>query len=175
MANRSDIEYLVGGEIGDCCPLVPYAPLVCEFLAALSQELRADKQANSYPDVMAFAFWCRAAHIAKLKTEFEDTGTVKRTRIGLGRVFHITPSNVPVNFGFSFVFGLLAGNANVVRVPSKHYPQTEMICAALRRVLARECFAELRRMTAFVRYDRNDSITAEYSGTCNARSIWGGT
>jgi hypothetical protein len=81
---------------------------------------------------------------------------------------------MPVNFGFSFVFGLLSGNANVVRVPSKPYPQTDIICSALRTVLAHDRFAELRAMTAFVRYGHNDSITGAYSATCNARIIWGG-
>ena len=174
MLHESDREYLVGGEIDACRPQMPYAPLACDLLAALSQELCADQRVKAYPDVMAFAFWCRAAHIDKLKTDFEASGAGRRVRIGLGRVFHITPSNVPVNFGFSFVFGLLSGNANVVRVPSKPYLQTEIICSALRAVLARERFAELRAMTTFVRYEHIDSITGAYSATCNARIIWGG-
>lgn len=174
MPPESDHEFLVGAEIGTIRPLVPYTSLACGFLGTLSQELRADRRACAYPDVMAFAFWCRTAHVNKLKTEFEASSPRRRTRIGLGRVFHITPSNVPVNFGFSFVFGLLSGNANVVRVPSKLYPQTDIICSALRTVLARECYAELRAMTAFVRYGHNDGITGAYSATCNARIVWGG-
>ena len=174
MRRESDREYLVGEEIDACRPLVPYAPMVCDFLGALSQELRANRRASAYPDVMAFAFWCRAAHIDKLKDDFEGSAAGRRARIGLGRVFHITPSNVPVNFGFSFVFGLLSGNANIVRVPTKPHPQTEIICSALRTVLAHERFAELRAMTAFVRYGHNDRITGTYSATCNARIIWGG-
>jgi hypothetical protein len=167
-------ELLVGEELSSCRPLVPYAPLACDFLGSLSQELRADRRVSAYPDVMAFAFWCRAAHIEKLKAEFDASVPAGRARIGLGRVFHITPSNVPVNFAFSFVFGLLSGNANVVRVPSKPYPQTDIICSALHTVLALGRFAELRAMTAFVRYGHSDSITGAYSATCNARIIWGG-
>jgi len=174
MAGESNREYLVGGEIGRFRPLVPYSRLACDFFGALSQELRSDLRANAHPDVLAFAFWCRAAHLEKLKNESESSNLGRRVRIGLGCVFHITPSNVPVNFGFSFVFGLLSGNANVVRVPSKPFPQTEIICSALRAVLARECFAELRTMTEFVRYGHDDAITGAYSATCNARIIWGG-
>lgn len=174
MVHESDREYLVGGEIETCRPRAPYAPLACDLLAALSQELQADQRAGAYPDVMTFAFWCRAAHMHKLKTDFETSATGRRARLGLGRVFHIAPSNVPVNFGFSFVFGLLSGNANVVRVPTVPYPQTEIICSALRTVLAEERFAELRATTAFVRYGHNDGITAAYSAACNARVIWGG-
>jgi hypothetical protein len=81
---------------------------------------------------------------------------------------------VPVNFAFSFVFGLLAGNANVVRVPSRPHPQTGILCDALRAVLAEERFAELRAMTTFVRYGHDDAITAAYSAASQARIIWGG-
>ena len=174
MALEPEPEYLVGGEGSGGRPLVPFAPVACDFLDALSQELRADPRVAEHPDVMTFAFWCRAAHIARLKTDFEGSRPGQQARIGLGRVFHITPSNVPVNFAFSFVFGLLAGNANIVRVPSKPHPQTGMICDALRTVLAQERFAELRAMTTFVRYGHNDRLTGAYSAGCNARIIWGG-
>jgi len=174
MPHESDREYLVGDELGACRPLVPYASLACSFLGELSQELRADQSASVYPDIMAFAFWCRTAHIESLRTEFREAGSGQQTRMGLGRVFHIAPSNVPINFAFSFAFGLLAGNANVVRVPSKPYPQVDIICNVIRAVLAHDRFAELRAMTTFVRYGHNDSITGAYSAACNARIIWGG-
>ena len=34
-------------------------------------------------------------------------------------IFHITPSNIPTNFAYSFIFGLLTGNSNIVKVPTK--------------------------------------------------------
>jgi hypothetical protein len=95
-------------------------------------------------------------------------------RLGLGVVFHIAPSNVPVNFAFSFAFGLLSGNANVVRVPSRDFPQTEIICAALRQLCAQPQFAAVAAMTAFVRYAQNDTVTGAFSALCNGRVIWGG-
>ena len=151
-------------------PLVPYDEIVCEFLNDLSSELRSSVQAAEYADIMTFAFWCRKANISKFKADFEDG----KARLGLGIVFHITPSNVPVNFAFSFAFGLLSGNANIVRVPSKPFSQVDIICAAIDRLFEYDKYSEIKAMTAFVRYERNDEITGSFSADCSARIIWGG-
>ncbi len=164
------ITYLVGDETIFVRPLIPYEALLCEFLDDLSSELRSSKEALAYPDIMAFAFWCRKANITKFKEDFEGG----RTRLGLGFVFHIAPSNVPVNFAFSFVFGLLSGNANIVRVPSRPYPQIDVICSAINKLFNFDKYKQLKSMTAFVRYEQNNEITGMFSADCNARIIWGG-
>jgi hypothetical protein len=144
--------------------------LLCKFLNDLSVELRSHNDSSAYPDVIAFAFWCRKANIAKLKTDFKNG----ETRLGLGVVLHITPSNVPVNFAFSFVFGLLSGNANIVRVPSKPFPQIGIICEAIDKLFAANKYKEIKAMTSFIKYEQNDEITGMFSANCNARMIWGG-
>jgi len=89
-------------------------------------------------------------------------------------VFHITPSNVPVNFAFSFVFGLLSGNANIVRAPSRSFPQVDVICEVIKNVLLYEKYTEINAMTAIVKYAQKDEITQSISVISNARLIWGG-
>lgn len=124
-----------------------------------------------YPDVVSLAYWCRKANIQKMK---ERLG-VGEHRLGRGLAFHIAPANIPVNFAFSFLFSLLAGNGNVVRVPSKPFPQVMIICSAIRRVLGEEQFADLREGTAFVAYPSSErEITAAFSAMADARLIWGG-
>jgi hypothetical protein len=170
LKQNNNIEYLVGEESVNNTPMQPYNKIVCNFLNELSAALRNHKQIKEYPDVMAFAFWCRKANINKLISEFKED----RARLGLGLVFHIAPSNVPVNFAFSFVFGLLSGNANIVRVPSKDFPQVYIICSSVQELLNNKQYDAIRDMTAFVKYERDDKITALYSKNCNARIIWGG-
>ena len=170
MIQYKDVTYLAGDRIEATRPFEPFDKLICEFLYDLSTDLRSCDESSAYPDVMAFTFWCRKANIARLKRDFNNG----ETRLGLGVVFHITPSNVPVNFAFSFVFGLLSGNANVVRVPSKSFPQIGIICAAIDRLFASEKYREIKAMSAFVRYEKNDEITSLYSANCDARIIWGG-
>jgi len=172
LASDKRIAYLVGksDRAISVQPLVPYDELVCKFLNDLSSALLSDKSAKLYPDVISFAYWCRKANIARLKREFVET----HARLGLGMVFHIAPSNVPINFVFSYVFSLLAGNANVVRVPTRDFPQTGIVCRAINQLLANEKYKNIADMTVFVRYQQDDGITGAFSGKCNARIIWGG-
>ena len=148
----------------------PYDSLVCEFLSDLSCDLMHDSVAKAFSDVMAFAFFCRRANIMRLKKEFCET----RVRLGLGIVFHITPSNIPVNFAFSYVFGLLAGNSNIVKLPPKTFPQAISIISAIKRVLSAEKYHKINESTIFMQYEPDDTVTALFSSLCHARIIWGG-
>ncbi len=152
--------------------LAPYDGLVCRFLDEWSKALRSDSEAKTYSDVMTFAFWCRGANIKKMRDDF--VRSEPGNRIGRGILFHIAPSNVPVNAGFTYVFGLLAGNTNVVRISTKRHPQTLCMCRVLDEVLNQEEYRDIREMTSFVTYDREDEITAACSECCAMRIIWGG-
>ena len=52
--------------------------------------------------------------------------------MSIGLVFHITPSNIPTNFAYSLLFGLLTGNSNIIKVPTKIFPQIEIISSTLK-------------------------------------------
>ena len=89
------------------------------------------KDIRNYPDLKALAFWCRLKNILKLKKKLNT----EKNKIGLGLVFHITPSNIPTNFVYSLIFGLLSGNSNIIKVPSKDFNQIKIICAIISKVL----------------------------------------
>ena len=165
-----DLKYLAGGPIQNVRPLPPYHERVCDFLAELSKRLQKDKRAALYPDVLSFAFFCRKANIARLAQQSADG----RDWMGRGLAFHIAPSNVPVNCAFTYVFGLLAGNANVVRVPSKEFEQVRIICDVIRQMFDTRMYDVIRDMTAFVSYERNEEINNRLSRLANVRVIWGG-
>lgn len=93
-------------------------------------------------------------------------------RLGRGLAFHIAPSNVPVNFAYSLAAGLLAGNSNVVRVPSKDFPQTRTIVRAVRDVLKRQ--PDMGAYVILVRYERDRKINDALSAVADTRMIWGG-
>ncbi len=171
-APHESLQYLVGDahQVLDKRPLTPYYAPALDFLSDLSRALLADDSTRPYPDVVAFAFWCRMAHLQQLKQQFAQ----ERMRLGLGLVFHITPANVEINFAYSFAFSLLAGNANVVRVPSADSAQVGLVCRHIAALCALPRHALLAAMTAFVRYAQNDAITAAFSRHCNARMVWGG-
>lgn len=78
---------------------------------------------KEYFDIATFRFWRRKSALLREKEKYDDLSF----RLGKGIVFHSTPSNVPVNFSFSFASGLLAGNANIVRLPAKDFDQVKII------------------------------------------------
>ncbi|MBQ9441397.1 MAG: hypothetical protein IJU55_00080 [Selenomonadaceae bacterium] len=165
-----DLKYLAGEEIKNFSPLTPYSDEVCNFLSDFSSELLKDFRYREFPDAATVAFFSRKGNIQRLKKNFVD----ENFRLGKGLAFHITPSNIPVQFMFSYFFGLLAGNANVVRVASKNYPQVDFLCEILNKILSRDEYKKIREMTAIVRYDRESDWTKIFSAKCHVRLIWGG-
>ena len=170
LMNNDKITYYVGSSEIINKPIPPYSEIVCEFLEELSGRLRSESYGKQFSDIMSFSFWCRKGNIQKLKKEFGD----KYIRMGRGIAFHIAPSNVPINFAFSFVFGLLSGNCNIVRVSTKQFKQTELVCNAIRDLLEKDKFAELKKRNAIISYEADQEITDYYSSISDARIIWGG-
>ena len=95
-------------------------------------------------------------------------------RIGRGVLFHIAPTNVPVNFAYSLATGLLAGNANLIRVSQNKFSQIDIICETLQDLISIEKFRELRNHTNIISYDHNDDMNKYFSINCDVRIIWGG-
>lgn len=164
-------DHLVLQKIKYVSPLAPFSDTVISFLDDLSKELMTDKAAKEYADVVTLGFWLRKSSINGLKKRYQDNEN-ENIRIGRGMAFHIAPSNVPVNFAYSLFAGLLMGNANVVRVPSKEFPQVMLVAQLINKVLER--YADLQPYIALVRYDRNVKINALLSSMCDIRVIWGG-
>lgn len=152
-------------------PDVPFSDEVVEFLNALSGALMKDRQSRLFPDAITFAYFCRKANLQKLKAQYVREGEL---RLGRGVLFHIAPSNVPINFGYSLVAGLLAGNANVVRVSSKQFPQVDIIIKHLYELMESGQYDDVANRIALVRYDRTSDASAYFSSVANVRVIWGG-
>ena len=166
----NEIFYLAGEEIKNFSPLPPYSDEVCNFLSDFSAELLKDSRYREFPDAATVAFFARKGNIQRLKKNFVD----ENLRLGKGLAFHITPSNIPVQFMFSYFFGLLAGNTNIVRVASKNFPQVDFLCDVLNKILNKPEHKKIREMTALVRYDRASDWTKIFSSKCHVRLIWGG-
>lgn len=152
-------------------PDTPFADEVIEFLNTLSGALLKDRNSRLYSDVITFAFFCRKANLQKLKNEYVRE---EELRLGRGILFHIAPSNVPINFGYSLVAGLLSGNINIVRVSSKQFPQVDLIIKHLYEILKSKLYDEVASRIVLVRYDRTSDASAYFSSIANVRVIWGG-
>ena len=160
----------VGTEPTDLRPRAPFNAAALAFLDDLSKALRTDSDAKNLADIMALAFWCRKSHLMQLRDRFSHG----HRRLGRGLAFHITPSNVPVNFAYSFAFGLLAGNTNIVRMPSTDSFSLNIVLSALAKLMEKPAHADIAKSNAFVRYERGSTATDRFSAKCAARIIWGG-
>lgn len=147
----------------------PFEESTIAFLNAVSGVLLADAEAKKFSDVITFAFWIRKASVLKLRNRFEETGAC---RLGRGVIFHIAPSNVPVNFAYSLVAGLLTGNANIVRIPTKEFEQAGIIVRAWNQVL--EQYEDMKPYSLLVRYGREKEINDIFSAMADVRIVWGG-
>ena len=152
--------------------LVPFNDLVVKYLNALSKTINQDSRLKLYPDVASFAFFCRRANINKLKKYFTSVDIHKT---GRGLIFHIAPSNVPINFAFSLITGLLAGNSNIVKVSSNHFEQTDIIIDSIIKLSETLKHSDISKKIVLIRYDKSkSSITKMLSYDCDIRIIWGG-
>ena len=167
----NELQYVIGTpetveQMQKVRPLRPFDEDVVAFFNDLSAVLRTNRE---YSDVATFGFWCRKAALLKEKEKYDDIAE----RFGKGIVFHSTPSNVPVNFAFSFAAGLLAGNANIVRLPGKPFEQVNVISDAIKGLLETK-HQNIAPYIVFVKFPSVKEITDAFSSLCNVRVIWGG-
>ncbi len=150
--------------------LPPFNKDVVEFLNLVSKKLMKDPRSKMYPDVVTFGFWIRKSSTLRLKELYcnKDNGF----HLGRGIAFHIAPSNVPVNFAYSMVSGLLTGNANIVRVPSKGFPQVNIICDAFLEGLNE--WPKFDKYICLLRYGHDKGINDAISSIADVRIVWGG-
>ncbi len=167
----NELHYVIGNpetvkQMQSVKPLRPFDDNVIAFFNDLSATLRTNRE---FSDVATFGFWCRKAALLKEKEKYDDV----TERLGKGIAFHSTPSNVPVNFAFSFAAGLLSGNANIVRLPGKPFEQVTIISDAIKHLLETK-HQNLAPYIVFVKFPPLKEITDSFSALCNLRIIWGG-
>jgi hypothetical protein len=151
-------------------PLKIFDKKVINFLNEVSVEIIKNKKNLKYSDLITFGFWCRKANIVRLSKNYNKSIFM----IGRGSVFHITPSNVPMNFAYSLSFGLLSGNKNIIRLPSRNFIQIQLLCKIFSKILKKLKFQSLSSKICLIRYEKSDLISSKLSQSADARLIWGG-
>ena len=112
----------------------PFDSKVVNFLDDFSNELKKQKKIYNFPDLVYLIFWTNYNKIQELKNKF----TNKNISLGRGLIFHICPSNVPTNFIYSFFFGLLSGNSNIVKIPSKNFQEKKIILFIINKLFQKK-------------------------------------
>lgn len=144
-----------------------------KFLGALSKLILRDKESRTYSDLATFGYFCRESNIKKFAQEHLDRNFDNK-RFGWGTCLHIAPSNIPMNFAFSFVMGFISGNKNIVRLPSKNFPQIEVFLKHFSALAATEHFKDVALRNHFVRTKRDSAKLLELVKRIDALVVWGG-
>ena len=167
------IEYVLGNHsrllrIQQMPAKPPFDEQVIDFFNDLSQVISKTSAVKQYPDMIALAFWLRRGNIQAMRKDYNDC----TERLGRGLVFHIAPGNVALSFFYSLAIGLLAGNTNIVRLPSRIFTQADLLCRIL--LSMEDNYATLYERICLIRYPHNNEITDKVSALCHSRIIWGG-
>ena len=151
--------------------LRPFDDDICSTMQAIARALRRPTIGKRHPQLVALAFWLRAAAVQRLRAAWDAMGADGTVLVPRGAVFHIPPANVDTLFVYSWALAALAGNANVVRLPSETTPAAGLLLDVIGAALDEH--PRVAAATAFVAYDHDDAVTAGLS-TADVRVIWGG-
>lgn len=165
----NEINYILGNENIYNTPMAVCSDEFCSYTSEISRAILKSHYIRIYPDLAALGFWCRHTNIKTIKSNILKQ---KLEKLGRGLCFHIAPSNIPINFAFSYFFGLLAGNSNIVRLPSKKYQQNIILCEIISSIIDK--YPNIKKATTFVEYPRNSNWTQIFSSMADVRMIWGG-
>ena len=149
----------------------PFNKEVIDFLNNIHKEIGQNKKKYSDAE-FTFSFWCRKKNIESLKNNYDDINR----RLGIGKIFHIPPSNTPINFAYSLAFGLLSGCTNIVRISPKIYEEIKSLLFLIIKLAKFKKYKEINKIIFFVKYesDSGERYNTFFSKICDARIIWGG-
>lgn len=148
----------------------PFDQRAVELLSAISRRLLADPNARRVPQYVALGYWLRRAAIMRLQNhlvEDEDHMVV----VPRGIALHLPPTNVDTLFVYSWAISVLAGNCNVVRLPSVMSPDTQWLVELVRSVIDEEHQADRH---LFLHYDVGSALERLLAREADLRMIWGG-
>lgn len=142
-----------------------------EFLAALSRRLTRPALARRHPELAPLGFFLRRSSLSRWISQAGGMSS-EGVRVPRGLVFQIVPGNVETLAVYPWALSLLAGNANVVRLPSRGSALLGALVAEL-CAAAGEASPVIGQSQRLISYGHDDTITATLSAACQLRVMWG--
>jgi hypothetical protein len=151
-------------------PFPIFSDEVLSFFDFISKSIFKIKYIRNFPDLASYGFFCRKSNLENIKKKYLENLT---DRSGRGMSLHFTPTNVPLNFAYSLLFGLISGNTCLIRIGSNHFDETRLFINLLNRVLKKKIFSNFKKKIIILNYKKNKNITNYLSKICDLRLIWG--
>ena len=151
--------------------LAPFDIECLNFLSKLSRAILDKKNLRRYTDLISFAFWCRNSNIKKKQQHLINQDNYIRK--GIGILLHVPPSNTPIAAAYSFAFGLLSGNSNIIRVSDPNLENIKIFLKIINKLFKDKKFKKIRENNVFISYDKASNISENLSNFIDGRIIWG--
>jgi len=152
-------------------PSQPFSDELVMLLGTISSELLRNPVMRALPQYVALGYWLRAAAVRALAEEGRSGFGPHEIAAARGLALHLPPSNVDTIFVYSWALSVLAGNANIVRLPATFSPAArtavEIIVDALNN-------AGEENRHLFCSYPYGGDLERSLSSLCDLRIIWGG-
>lgn len=152
-----------------------FEPATVELLGRLSRRIFAAGGIGERPDIRAFGFAIREAAVEPLRQSYValDSGTTCLTP--RGTVLHFPPVNVDTVFAYSWLWSLLSGNRNVVKLSGRRSEATTWLAKAVWAELDNTNTPErLRASNLWLACDHDSETLTSLSLAADVRMIWGG-
>ena len=144
--------------------------LIIDYISSISVLIENDRDLKKDSSFFYLMIWASK----KKLIDFKKKNLSNYFRIGRGLAFHICPKNVPMNFIYSFFFGLLSGNSNVIKIPSQNFPEKKKLVKLINKSLKNKKFKKIRDSNKFVEFDSSNSpLAANISLLSDIKIIWG--
>ena len=140
---------------------------IVNFLSDLSKNIISNQLYKNHSDLISFAFYIRRKNIESILLR-----ELNQNNQPIGSVLHISPSNIPINFAFSFLFGILTKNKNHVKLPSKNYEVISLLISEID--ILRETYDFLNEYLLFYKLSHDDEILEDLIDKVDGCIVWGG-
>ena len=151
-------------------PIPAFNIKIINFFDELSQEIFKRKNLRKYADLASYGFFCRKSNLLNMKKKYLVNTA---TRSGRGNSLHFTPTNVPLNFAYSLLFGLITGNNCLIRIGTKEFTEGNILLKIINKILNKTKFRKLKKRILIVNYIKDKKINDILSNICDIRLIWG--
>jgi hypothetical protein len=168
----AEADMLARVEAMTFCGRTPFAEESIALLSSISKAILESAEGRRHPQYVALGYWLRKSALTRMAARLQDRPAVKSSiLISRGIAQHLPPTNVDTIFVYSWAVSVLAGNCNIVRLPSDLASHTEWLVKIVASVIGdkgeqdRHCFCS---------YPHTGKFNEALSAGCDLRLIWGG-
>jgi hypothetical protein len=141
------------------------------LLSSLSQRILQDPRVRRLPQYVALAYWLRPSALKRLCQDLARGDHPSFVRAPRGVALHLPPTNVDTIFIYSWAMSVLAGNANLVRLPTIMTPDSKWLVEVVGHIIAEHDESD---RNLFCHFDYSGDTERALASHIDLRMIWGG-